>query len=282
MTLFSGSPQNTLYAMDLLSLLRPSLFLSLLLIFLTLETLYPRRPLTQGRKERWVSNIGMVVIGTALTRALIPLAPIGAALWAETARVGLFHAITIWPILAGALSFLILDVTIYWQHRLFHRVPFLWRFHRMHHADTDLDVTSGVRFHPIELLLSTVLKIAVVAALGAPAVAVVVFEIVLNATSLFNHSRLKIPVRMERYIRMIVVTPDMHRVHHSVHSDETNSNFGFNIPWWDRFFGTYILQPRDGHEGMLLGLPYFRDGKSVGLVNLLRQPFLSINRSDPS
>jgi len=256
------------------------IFLTLLLVCAAMETQFPRRALAQDRVRRWWSNLGIVFVGTAVVRLLVPIAPVSAAIWAQTETFGLFNVTGIPVIAAGVLSFLALDATIYWQHRLFHRIPLLWRIHRMHHTDTDIDVTSGLRFHPIELVLSILVKVGLVVVLGAPALAVVVFEVVLNATSLFNHSRLNIPHQIDQILRLIVVTPDMHRVHHSIHVAETDSNFGFNIPWWDRWFGTYVSQPKDGHEAMALGLPYFRGDESVGILTLLAQPFRSPEFSD--
>ncbi len=261
--------------MEISSQARLVLFLVFLVAFAVLEARFPRRDLTLDRARRWISNLGIVVISTILVRVLIPFAPAGTAFWAQSSGIGLFNIFGISPLIAGLLSFLVLDATIYWQHRLFHQVPILWRVHRMHHTDVDIDVTSGLRFHPIEIILSSLLKMAIVALLGAPVAAVVVFEVVLNGTALFNHARLGIPAPVDRVLRTFVVTPDMHRVHHSIHPDETDSNFGFNLPWWDRLFGTYTAQPRDGHDSMMLGLPYFRGDASVGLVTLLAQPFLS-------
>jgi len=171
------------------------------------------------------------------------------------------------------LGFLVLDLVIYVQHMVFHHVPWLWRLHRMHHADLDIDVSTGLRFHPFEILISLAIKIAIVMAFGIPPVAVIVFEVVLNATSLFNHSNVSMPPWLDRIVRLVVVTPDMHRVHHSVVRDEHNSNFGFNLPWWDRLFGTYRGQPKAGHGGMTIGLSIFRDAKELRLDRLLTQPF---------
>ena len=170
-------------------------------------------------------------------------------------------------------SVVVLDLAIYLQHVLFHAVPSLWRLHRMHHADLEFDVSTGLRFHPIEILLSMVIKFIVVAALGAPAVAVLIFEVLLNATSMFNHGNVRIPTGLDRMLRWIVVTPDMHRVHHSILSRETNSNFGFNLPWWDRLFGTYRAQPTAGHDGMTIGIEQFREPRELGLDRMLLQPF---------
>jgi len=198
---------------------------------------------------------------------------VGFALLAEAHRWGLFHWVGLPAGLASILAFVLLDLAIYLQHRVFHYVPVLWRLHRMHHADLDVDVTTGARFHPIEILLSLGIKFCGICTLGAPPVAVLVFEIGLNVTSMFNHSNVKIPLRLERVLRWLVVTPDMHRVHHSVVRLETNSNFGFNLPWWDRWFGTYQEQPAAGHDGISFGIEQFRDVKELRLDRLLTQPF---------
>jgi sterol desaturase/sphingolipid hydroxylase (fatty acid hydroxylase superfamily) len=174
--------------------------------------------------------------------------------------------------LATLLSVLLLDLAIYAQHVLFHAVPVLWRLHRMHHADLDIDVTTGVRFHPAEIVLSMLIKLAVVGLIGAPGAAVLIFEVLLNATSMFNHSNVAMPPAVDRIVRLLVVTPDMHRVHHSIERRETNSNFGFNFPWWDRLFGTYRPQPEQGHEGMTIGIEIFRDPAELRLDRMLLQP----------
>jgi len=222
-----------------------------------LEQLWPRRPRERRRRERWPANLGMTLLNGLLAGS-IPLGPLGAALLAEREGSGLFRLLHTPPLLAAVAGFLLLDGAIYLQHVAFHALPLFWRLHRMHHADTELDVTTGGRFHTFEILLSALYKMAVIAAWGIPAASVVVFEIVLNLTSMFNHANLALPQRLERPLRWIVVTPDMHRIHHSLHAEETNSNFGFNLPWWDRLFGTYRAHPREGHTRMPLGLEYFR------------------------
>jgi sterol desaturase/sphingolipid hydroxylase (fatty acid hydroxylase superfamily) len=239
------------------------------------ELLAPRRPLSIGRLWRWPSNIGIVLVDAALVRLLVPTAAVGAALYAAGHGIGLLHWLDLRLSVAALLGFLILDLVIYVQHVVFHHVPWLWRLHRMHHADLDIDVTTGLRFHPFEILISLAIKIAVVLAFGIPPVAVVVFEVVLNATSQFNHSNVAMPRWLDRILRLVLVTPDMHRVHHSVVRAETDSNFGFNLPWWDRLFRTYRAQPQAGHGGMTIGLPIFRDAKELRLDRLLIQPFRS-------
>jgi len=237
------------------------------------ELLAPRRPLAVGRSPRWPSNLGILVADVLVVRLLLPTAAAGVALVAAERGFGLFHVIGLPFWLAAPIGFLALDLVIYGQHVMFHHVPWLWRLHRMHHADLDIDVTTGVRFHPVEILLSLVIKIATVALLGIPAAAVVCFEVVLNATSMFNHANASLPRWLDRVARLMLVTPDMHRVHHSVLRQETDSNFGFNLPWWDRLFGTYRAEPRAGHDGMTIGLPVFRDPGELRLDRLLTQPF---------
>ena len=221
------------------------------------ELLAPRRAWSVGRAPRWPSNLGILLLDAALVRLLFPVAAVGVAVIAAQRGWGLLN-ITPWPpVLEDLLGFLALDLAIYAQHVAFHKVPLLWRLHRMHHADLDIDVTTGLRFHPIEILLSMLLKMAVVVLIGVPAVAVIAFEVVLNATSMFNHSNATMPLWLDRIVRFLMVTPDMHRVHHSILASETDSNFGFNLPWWDRLFGTYRAEPEAGHLGMTIGLPIF-------------------------
>jgi sterol desaturase/sphingolipid hydroxylase (fatty acid hydroxylase superfamily) len=237
------------------------------------EFIGPRRNRTVGRGRRWPSNLGVVVVNTLLVRIFFPITAVGLALLAEAGAFGLFNVVILPAWVAVVASVVILDLAIYLQHVLFHAVPALWRLHRMHHADLEFDVSTGLRFHPIEILLSMLIKFTVVAALGAPALAVLIFEVLLNATSMFNHGNVRIAAGIDRVLRWFVVTPDMHRVHHSILSRETNSNFGFNLPWWDRLFGTYRAQPSAGHEAMTIGIEQFRDPRELGLDRMLVQPF---------
>ncbi len=223
------------------------------------ESLAPRRKLTVKRPWRWTSNLGLVFLNSLLLRLIAPLGAAGVALLAESRDWGLFNAIDVSAWMALVLSVLILDLAVYSQHVAFHAVPLFWRLHMVHHADLDIDVTTGSRFHTIEILLSFGIKAVVILLIGAPAVGVVIFEVLLNGTSMFNHSNIRMPLVIDRWLRMLVVTPDMHRVHHSWHRRETNSNFGFNLPWWDHLFGTYLDQPSDGHESMTIGLKEIRD-----------------------
>ena len=237
------------------------------------ELAAPRRAQAIPRRERWPANVGVVVLDTLLLRLLFPTAAVGLAVAGEARGFGLLHALALPSWLAVIVSVLLLDLAIYLQHVLFHAVPALWRLHRMHHADLEFDVTTGSRFHPLEILLSMVVKLGVVAALGPPAVAVLVFEVLLNATSMFNHGNVMLPVDVDRRLRWLVVTPDMHRVHHSIVRQETDSNFGFNVPWWDRLLGTYRAAPAAGQDGMTIGIEQFRDPRELRLGRMLLQPF---------
>lgn len=253
-------------------LIRIAFFLGVLLAMALWEVAAPRRRREIPRLIRWSNNLGVVVVDTLLVRLTFPIVAVGLAVTAEAQGWGLFNIFDVpfWP--AFILSVLALDLAIYLQHVMFHAVPALWRLHRMHHADLEFDVSTGLRFHPVEILLSMGIKLAVVAALGPPAVAVLVFEVLLNATAMFNHSNIRIPAAVDRVLRLVVVTPDMHRVHHSIHPAETNSNFGFNLPWWDRLLGTYRPQPRDGHETMTIGIEQFRTHRDLWLDRMLVQP----------
>ena len=254
-------------------LIRLGAFAGVFVVMAGWEVLTPRRPQTVGRNWRWPNNLGVLAVDALLVRVVLPITTVGVALVAEAHGVGLFNMIAL-PVWASVIvSVMVLDLAIYLQHVLFHAVPALWRLHRMHHADLEVDVTTGLRFHPIEILLSTGIKLAVVTAVGAPAAAVLIFEVLLNATSIFNHSNVRIPADIDRILRWFVVTPDMHRVHHSILRRETNSNFGFNVPWWDRLLGTYRAQPAAGHAAMTIGIEQFRDPRELGLDRMLLQPF---------
>ena len=245
------------------------------------EILAPRRPPSVGRLYRWVNNLSIIVLNSLLVRLVFPAAAVGVALFTEARGWGLLSLLP-WPDwLLLTVGVILLDFAIWVQHVLFHAVPALWRLHRMHHADQDFDVTTGLRFHPIEILLSMAIKAGFILMLGIPAVAVLVFEILLNATSMFNHGNVRIPSGLDRLLRWFVVTPDMHRVHHSWYPDETNSNFGFNLPWWDRLMGTYRAAPRDGHLRMTIGIRQFRELRDLRLDRLLIQPFVGSRGSDP-
>ena len=254
--------------------IRLTVFLGVLLAVAAWEALAPRRRRMVSRWVRWPGNLGIVALNTVLLRVAFPVAAVGLAALGEQRGWGLLSIVAIPGWATIVLAVLLLDLAIYLQHVMFHAVPALWRLHRMHHADLDFDVTTGARFHPIEILLSMAIKLGVVAALGAPAVGVIVFEVLLNATAMFNHGNVAIPERLDRVLRWMVVTPDMHRVHHSIIPSETDSNFGFSLPWWDRLLGTYRAQPAAGHEGMTIGLDVFRDPKELRLDRMLLQPFV--------
>ena len=254
-------------------LIRLAAFAGIFAVMAAWEILAPRRDQKLGRRTRWSGNIGIVILDAVLVRLVFPITAVGLALVAEARGWGLFYVLDLPTWVSVPLAVMALDLAIYLQHVLFHAVPTLWRLHRMHHADLELDVTTGTRFHPIEIILSMGIKLGAVAAMGVPAVAVLAFEVLLNATSIFNHSNVRIPAWVDRGLRWIVVTPDMHRVHHSILAPETNSNFGFNLPWWDRLFGTYRDQPAAGHLGMTIGIEQFREPAEQRLGCMLTQPF---------
>ena len=254
--------------------IRLGFFFGIFAVMALWEIIAPRRRLQTSKSVRWANNIGLVFFNTLVLRLIFPAAAAGMALFASAQGWGLFNYIEA-PFWAAVLiSVVVLDFFIWLQHVMVHAVPVLWRLHRVHHADLDFDVTTGARFHTLEILLSMLIKFAVILLLGPPVLAVVIFEVVLNATSMFNHSNARLPAGVDRLLRLIVVTPDMHRVHHSVEDDETNSNFGFNLPWWDRLFGTYRAQPRGGHEAMTIGIRTFREDKWCSLLpGMLAIPF---------
>ena len=262
-------------------LIRLAAFAGILALMAGLEAWLPRRPRSAGRWLRWPSNLGVVVLDSLMVRLVFPTAAVGLAVALEGRGVGLLPWLGVPQPLAILLAVVLLDLAIYLQHVMFHAVPVLWRLHRMHHADLDFDVTTGLRFHPVEILLSMAIKLMVVVALGAPAVAVLVFEVLLNATAMFNHANLRLPERLDRALRLVLVTPDMHRVHHSVVPRETNSNFGFNLAVWDRLFGTYRAQPTAGHEAMTIGIEQFRDIGELRLDRMLTQPLRDDDRAYP-
>lgn len=246
------------------------------LLFMTLwEVFSPRRELTTSKGARWFANLGLVTIDTLALRLLLPLQAAGMALYAASHGWGILNSVNLPQWFKITLGVLSLDLVIYLQHAKFHTMPLFWRFHRVHHTDLDFDVTTGVRFHPVEIFLSMGIKMIAVVFLGAPVIAVILFEVLLNATSMFNHGNVRLPGRIDGVLRLFVVTPEMHRVHHSVVIREYNSNFGFNLPWWDRLFGTYCRHPAAGHEKMTLGLSHFRDAHSLTFPCLLILPFIT-------
>jgi sterol desaturase/sphingolipid hydroxylase (fatty acid hydroxylase superfamily) len=263
--------------MTLEMLVRVAAFAGVFGILALWEIAAPRLPHDLARRERWPGNLGVLVLDTLLVRVLFPTAAVGFALGAQAQGWGALASVP-WPGWSEiVITVVVLDAAIYAQHAAFHHVPLLWRLHRMHHADLELDLTTGVRFHPLEIGLSMLIKFGVIAVIGAHPLGVLIFEVLLNATSMFNHANVRMPLGLDRVLRWFVVTPDMHRVHHSIERRETDSNFGFNLPWWDRLFRTYRPQPAAGHEGMTIGLPTFRSVKELRLLRMLAQPFQATN-----
>lgn len=252
-------------------LLRLAIFAVLVVGLMGLESRWPRRP--AGSWRRSGQNLALLAVGTVIVRLVVPLAAVGTAAAAESLGFGLFNLVPLPALVAGTLTVVLLDLGIYFQHRAFHHWPVLWRLHRVHHSDIVFDVTTGVRFHPLELLVSMFYKMALVAVLGAPVAAVVVFEVLLSSAALFSHSNLRLPASLDGALRRLIVTPDMHRVHHSVDVAEHNRNFGFCFSCWDRWFGTYVPQPARGHREMRIGLDRFRGAAQQSLIALLLQPF---------
>lgn len=258
---------------NLEQILRLSAFLGVFAVMALAEALVPRRGRHWTRGRRWTTNLGIAVLDSLAVRLVFPVAAIGVAAAAQTRGWGLFNT-TGWPLwLEGLVAVVALDLAIYGQHVASHKLPVLWRLHRVHHADPEIDVTTGIRFHPIEILLSMAYKMAVVAALGAAPVAVFLFEVILNACAMFNHANFKIPHKLDAALRLLLVTPDMHRVHHSVIRREIDSNYGFNLSVWDRMFGTYIPQPEYGHDGMTIGLGEYPGDPPTRLGWILLLPF---------
>jgi len=260
------------------TILRLAAFASILAVMMLWEIASPRRRRDIPRLLRWSGNLGIVALDNVLVRLLFPVTVAAFAATLHRNGHGLLGLVTWRDWLEVMVALIALDLAIYLQHVLFHAVPGLWRLHRMHHADLEFDTTTGLRFHPVEILMSMGIKFSIVAALGTPALAVVLFEILLNGTSLFNHGNVSMPKPLDRVLRWIVVTPDMHRVHHSIIPAETNSNFGFNLPWWDRLFGTYREQPQEGHQGMTIGIEAFRSEGDLRLDRMLWQPFRRAER----
>ena len=255
--------------------IRLSFFLGIFALMAFWEFIAPRRALTVSKIVRWTNNLGLVFLNNFILRMLFPAAAVGMTAFASEHGWGLLNYYDVSPMLAVIVSVVVMDFIIYLQHVMVHAIPVLWRLHRVHHADPDFDVTTGARFHPIEIILSMLIKFATIALLGPPVVAVIIFEVMLNATAMFNHSNVRLNLVIDRWLRLLLVTPDMHRVHHSVEDDETNSNFGFSLPWWDRLFGTYRDQPRGGHDNMIIGIHTYSDPKLVSwLHGMLLLPFI--------
>jgi sterol desaturase/sphingolipid hydroxylase (fatty acid hydroxylase superfamily) len=259
--------------------IRLTAFLGVFIIVAIWESLSPRRQLNTPKASRWFSNISITLIGTVLVRSIFPILAVTFA--ANGSNIGILHQVPLPFFIRVIIGILALDLIIYGQHVMFHFIPLLWRLHMMHHADLDIDVTTGLRFHPVEIILSMGIKLVAILLVGPPVLAVILFEILLNATSMFNHGNIRMPGNLDRLLRFFVVTPDMHRVHHSVVIVETNSNFGFNLPWWDKLFGTYRAQPAAGHKDMVLGLSQFRDPEQLSLPKLIILPFTGKTGSYP-
>jgi sterol desaturase/sphingolipid hydroxylase (fatty acid hydroxylase superfamily) len=259
--------------------IRLGVFIGIFTVMAIWEVIAPRRPLTSGKSIRWTNNLGVTFLNTAFSRLLLPGGMVAAAMLSGQRGWGLLNNLHVSPVQAGVMSIILLDLAIYVQHVVFHRIPLLWRLHMVHHTDLDIDVTTGSRFHPIEIVISLGIKGVVLMVLGAPAWSVVAFEVLLNGTSMFNHGNARIHPTADRVLRLLVVTPDMHRVHHSVIIRETNSNFGFSLPWWDYFFGTYRAQPKEGHRDMTIGMANFRDQNRLNLAQMLALPFTARKES---
>jgi len=254
--------------------IRLAFFFGILIAMFLWELIAPRRPLTTSKIARWFSNLGIVLIDSIVVRLVFPTALVGAALLVQQREWGLFNQFELSTLLKIFFSVLILDLAIYLQHAMFHSIPLFWRLHMVHHSDMDIDVTTGVRFHPIEIALSMMIKIIVVVLIGPPAIAVLIFEVLLNGTSMFNHGNVRYSQQIDSFLRLFVVTPEMHRVHHSTIRWETNSNLGFSFPWWDRLFGTYRPQPAKGHLEMTIGLDQYKEPKKLTLPWLIVLPFI--------
>lgn len=256
--------------------IRLGFFFGIFALVAATEILTPRRKLLASKSVRWINNLGLVFLNSLVLRLLFPAAAVGVAAFAQTNGWGLLNYYDLPFILAVIISVIAMDMVIYLQHVMVHSIPALWRLHMVHHVDPDYDVTTGARFHTLEIILSMLIKFATIIVLGPPVAAVVIFEVLLNATAMFNHGNIKLPGSVDQILRLFVVTPDMHRVHHSVIPEETNSNFGFNLPWWDRIFGTYKAQPEAGHQGMDIGIQGFRQPKQISwLPGMLALPFVA-------
>lgn len=253
--------------------LRLLVFLAMLGVLALLEILRPRRQLQHSKKSRWLNNFGISLLNSISIAVLIPITGVAVALLVKEKTWGLFNTIQASTWISFLVYLLIFDLTIYWQHRLFHRFKFLWRLHRMHHTDIDYDVSTGIRFHPLSILISTLIKFCLIILIGPPAIAVLFSEVLLNATSMFNHSNIKLSKRFDATLRYFLVTPDMHRVHHSAMEAEHNKNFGFNFPWWDRLFGSYLAQPSLEQEEMSIGIEGYGKDQAISMSVLLMQPF---------
>lgn len=254
--------------------IRLLLFFSFLIVMGSFELLFPKRELLIVKSQRWINNLGVSFLNSLIIKLLFPISAVAMAMFIEEKNFGLFKLVDLSPVFIVILSIILLDLIIYWQHRLFHKIDFFWKFHKVHHSDLDYDLTTGVRFHPVEIIFSMVIKLFFIALLGVPAVAVVIFEILLSSFAIFNHSNIALPKSVDKILRVFIVTPDFHRVHHSIRSEELHSNYGFNISLWDRVFRSYKQKPKDSYEKMTIGLKDLqKQEKTVSLFSILKLPF---------
>ncbi len=255
--------------------IRVFIFIFTIILIAFFEYEYPQRDLLLSKSKRWLNNLSLVFLNSLLIKLIFPLAAFGVAIYMENKNFGLLHLFEFSYFYKVLISIILLDLLIYWQHRLFHEIDFFWRFHKVHHSDMDFDLSTGVRFHPIEIIFSMAIKIAFISILGAPALAVLIFEILLNSFAIFNHSNIKLPQKIDKVLRYFIVTPDFHRIHHSVHNFELNSNYGFSLSIWDRVFRSYTLKPKDGYIDMKIGLNEYRDQKEIVFIyDLIKMPFI--------
>lgn len=261
-----------------LETIRLPIFIGILSFFIILESIFKKKPRTAPIKKRWSQNLMLSFLNSFILKWLVPFSVITSCVWAEKNKIGFFNTIEISILVKSIISILVLDLLIYFQHRLFHIVPFFWRFHKVHHSDLNLDASSAVRFHTIEIIISFGIKLGSMIILGIPAIAGIIFEIILNSASIFNHSNLKIPALLDKYLRYIIVTPDMHRIHHSTNLNESNSNYSFNFPWWDKLFNTYTHEPMLGQNNMIIGLKEHQNEKPLKFIWILFLPFLKENK----
>ncbi|MDO6685345.1 MULTISPECIES: sterol desaturase family protein [unclassified Agarivorans] len=265
--------------MQSLDLWRLIIFASLLILFMLLEVFWPRHTRVISRKQRWPANLSLIMINGLVIKLIFPIGTLALAHWVAQDQFGLLNQLPLSPYLSIPIAIVLLDCAIYWQHRLFHAIPLLWRVHRMHHVDPDYDVSLGLRFHPIEIVLSMLIKLGFIVLLGVPVMAVFLFEVILNGMAMFNHSNLKLPLKLDAVVRKLLVTPDMHRVHHSRFRHEHNANYGFNLSIWDRLFNSYVAQPQQGHSGLRFGLSHWPKAEdNQQLSGLLSLPFRSANK----
>jgi len=253
-------------------------FFGIFVIMAILESIFTKRELLLSKNKRWLNNISLVFLNTIIIRILFPTATIGISIYAHNNGIGLFNILELTITSTIMLSVILMDLIIYWQHRLFHTINFFWKFHQVHHSDMDYDVTTGFRFHPIEIIFSMIIKFIFIFILGVPVIAIICFEVLLSAFAIFNHSNIHIPKKIDTFLRFFIVTPDMHRIHHSIYNKELNSNYGFNISLWDRLFKSYIHKPKKDYTKMTIGLSTLQDeNKTVSLLNILKIPFLKFH-----